>query len=241
MTATADLVVAFEKQLFFLGLVQERPSHFDRTTGLLSFGDQHRWQTQIIGTVSEASNTWRWAWANAELNIPPHLLVVSLALKAHGKQNGIPEFTQPELPLAQFDGDTLALHASSACEADAYYRCPHEGGALYVLIMDDNFPECADEPLQRVVLVFPQAIASLDISDHEEALCGYLDHHGLEHEHDDNQIVVRDEDDEPVLTATFDEQRRLTKLEARLEPEAPEDNDPGESWDEGQLRRMLGW
>lgn len=241
--------------------------HFDLDGGVLYFADQQHWRVQLLGTESEASNTWLWAWANTESNIPAHLLVASLALKAYGERHGIPELTTPELTLDRVDPHTLALLASGVCDANAYYRCPYEGGALYVLIMDENFPTCPDPPLRRVATVFPQAIASLDIPDHEAALCGYLDHYGLDHEHTDNQIVVRGEDGQPLLTATFDDQKRLTSLEARLggqadstdEDTTPEKrsaennaevNEPpesrpaeslsAESWDEAQMRRMLG-
>lgn len=112
-------------------------------------------------------------------------------------------------------GHVLAMIASGVCRADAYYRCTYEGGAAFVLIMDENFPKCTDPPLQRIATVFPQAIALLEIPDHKLALAGYLDHYGLRHEQDGDKIVVK-ENGEPVLTATFDERNRLTNLETTL-------------------------
>lgn len=113
----------------------------------------------------ESSGNWLWAWANTESNIPAHLLVASLSLRAYGEQHGIPQLTSPQLPLGQINSHSLALLASGICKANAYYRCPYEGGALFVLIMDENFPKCPDPPLQRIATVFPQAIAALDITD----------------------------------------------------------------------------
>lgn len=53
------------------------------------------------------------------------------------------------------------------------------------------------------------------------------------------RIVVK-EGGEPVLTATFDEQNRLTSLEVRLEARADSSAAaPSESWDQAQLRRLL--
>ncbi len=253
---------SFEKQHHLIGLIEQLNWRLSPSAGTLEFSNQFDWNIHIIVSESFLSDTWLWAWANTESNIPDHLLHASLALKAYGVKHGIPELTTPELPLSQIDGHTLALLASGICDADAYYRCPYEGGALYVLIMDDDFPECPDPPLQRIATVFPQAIASLDIPDHEEALCGYLDDYDLEHEHAGNQIIVRDEGGESVLTATFDEQKRLTNLEVRLEAQAdghdegapledrPEASQPREgaptespgaaSWDDAQFRRLMG-
>lgn len=239
-------VYSFDKQVFLSNLIGESGWVFDLPLGILTFSNQFRWQTQLLGTESETSGIWLWAWANTESNIPAHMLVASLVLKAYGEQHGIPELTTPQVPLDQINGHTLALLASGICEANAYYRCPYNGGALFVLIMDENFPKCPDPPLQRIATVFPQAIASLDIPDHNLALTGYLDHYGLSYERDDDKIVVK-EMGEAVLTATFDELGRLTNLEVKLKTEGdglaeelPTENPPGESWDEAQLRRMMG-
>lgn len=235
-------MASVDQQSCLSDLVGEDYWSVDLAAGLIYFSDRYQWHVQLLGTESAASGTWLWAWANTESNIPAHLLAASLALKAYGEQHGIPELTTPQLPLDQIDGHTLALLASGICEANAYYRCPYEGGALFVLIMDENFPKRTDPPLQRVATVFPQTIASLEVPDHKLALAGYLDHYGLTHEQDGDKIVVK-ENGEPVLTAAFDAQNRLTKLEAKLKAVADEldKSDPAESWDEAQLRRMMGW
>lgn len=236
----------FDKQLFFLSLLVDSFWHLDFPTGKLSFGSKYRWQTQLLGTESEVSGTWLWAWANTASNIPAHLLTASLALKAYGEQHNIPELTTPQPPLDQIDPHALALLTSGICEASAYFRCPYNGGALYVLITDDNFPKCPDPPLQRIATVFPQAIAALDLPDHEQALCGYLDHYGLSHEHADGRIVVPGAGGEPVLSAAFDAHKRLTRLDVTLTALAPPHVSdvlappPEPSWDDEQLRRIVG-
>lgn len=131
-------------QLHMAELVGLSDWHIDLATGMFSIGNQYQWHTQLLGLESEAIGDWLWAWANAESNIPTHLLVASLALKAYGEQHGIPELTTPQLSLDQIDGHTLALLATGICETNAYYRCPYDGGALYVLIMDESFPNCTD-------------------------------------------------------------------------------------------------
>lgn len=229
-----------------LALTGDRDWFFDLDIGLLFFDAKCRWQVQVLGTEAEHARNWLWAWANTGSNIPAHLLQASLTLKAYGEEHGIPELATSQLPLDQIDGHTLALFASGICEANAYYRCPYDGGALFVLIMDENFPEDPTPPLHRLATVLPQAIASLEITDHRLALTGYLDHYGLSFEQVVDKIVVK-ENGEPVLTATFDGQKRLTNLEAQLDPpavaEPVADMEPSqrvESWDEAQLRRMLG-
>lgn len=207
----------FDKQLHLNDLVGELDWHFDLGSGCLSFADRYRWHTQVLGTESEANQTWLWAWANRS-GIAPELLQASLALRDLGWQHGIAELLEAQLPLAEIDGHSLALIASGLLNADAYYRAPYEGGAAFLLITDERFPRCSAPPLARIASVFPQALAALDIPNHKAALAGYLESYGLAFESEPARIVVK-EQDEPVLTGTFDEQDRLTHLEITLKAE----------------------
>jgi hypothetical protein len=106
-----------------------------------------------------------------------------------GEQLQIRELTEPEVRLYVADGHTLSMIASGVCRADAYFRCPYEGGALFVLIQDENFPRCTEPPLQRIATIFPQAISSLNIPNHRPAFSGYLDDHGLAYERDQDRAA----------------------------------------------------
>jgi hypothetical protein len=227
---------SFDKQLHISRLVGQEDWYFNMTSGLLSFGLHLHFQAQIIGTESDKDRTWLWAWANKDSNVPRELLRAADILRIHGRLQTIPAFTEPELPLGEVDSHAFAMIASGLCRADAYYRAPYDGGVLLLLIQDDAFPRCTEPPLLRIISVFPQAIASLSIPNHRLALIGYLDHYGLTHEDEGSQVIVK-EKQEPMLTATFDEQNRLTQLVASVKPQAV---GMSEKWDEGQLRRMLG-
>ncbi|MBL8797842.1 MAG: hypothetical protein JNM56_28350 [Planctomycetia bacterium] len=207
---------SFDKQLYLMELVGEEDWHFNLASGLLSFGQHLHFQAQVLGTESDHDHTWLWAWANEGSNIPFSLLQCALQLKALGEKQQIPELTTPMLQLGDIDGHTLAMLASGVCQANAYYRCPYEGGAAFVLIQDESFPKPTEPPLARIASVFPQAISSIDIPDHRLALIGHLDHHGLVYEEVVGQVLVK-ENGEPVLTAVFDEQNRLTNLEVQVQ------------------------
>ncbi len=78
-----------DRQFHLTDLIENHDWNFDLATGTLSFGNQHQWHTQLLGTESETSGTWLWAWANTESNILAHLLVASLALKTYGRVAGV--------------------------------------------------------------------------------------------------------------------------------------------------------
>lgn len=215
MLASRYSAASFDRQLYLADIIDESDWHLDMAAGLLSFGGRHRWHIQVLGTELESAQTWLWAWANDASNIPPDLLRAAGAMRIQGRLYDIPEFTEPELPLSEVDGHTLAIIASGLCQANAYYRAPYEGGALFLLIRDDIYPRCQESPLARIATVFPQAIAALDIPNHRLALTGHLEYHGLGSTAMGHQIVAM-ENGQPLLTATFDERDRLSKLDVRI-------------------------
>jgi hypothetical protein len=210
------LLSSCNKQLHLSSLVGTLPWRFDVPTGTLSFGNDLHWHAQILGTESHETNTWLWAWANTGSNLPPALIQASLQMKWLSQEQNVPELTQPQLPLSQvINGHVLAMIASGICDADAYYRGPYEGGAAFLLIKDEKFPRSKEPPLARLAHVFPQAISAFVIPDHRLALTSYLDQHGIDYTSEGRTIVVK-EGKNPVLTARFDEQNRVAKLDVAL-------------------------
>ena len=140
----------FIRQAHYCELINKQPWHFNLAMGIPSFGNEHRWQPQLLCTESEPSGDWLWAWANTVSRISAHLFTASVALKAYGDEHGIPELTALQLPLDTVDGYTLALLACGICEATAYYRCPYEGRG--VVRADDRrgFLEVCRPPLRWI-------------------------------------------------------------------------------------------
>jgi hypothetical protein len=207
---------SFSKQLQLGSIVGNLEWTFDVPTGTLSFGNVHNWNAEILGTESHQANTWLWAWANTGSNLPPALIQASLQMKQLGEQQQIPELTEPQVPLTEkVNGHVLSMITSGVCDADAYYCGPYDGGAAFVLIKDPLFPHSTEPPLSQLVRAFPQAISAFAIPDHRLALTSYLDQFGIAYTIDGHTVAVT-ENGGTVMTATFDEHRRLTNLEAKL-------------------------
>ncbi len=206
---------AFDRQLLLADLLGDLPWSYDLQTGILSFGDEYQWKAEVLGTESDETCTWLWAWANEGSNIPEQKQAASLKLKALGEEHGIAELTEPMVPLDHADGHAFASIAVGEGLGKAYYRGPYEGGAAFLLITDDQLQFKVDEPLQRVFTVFPQVISALELPNHREALRGYLEHYGFEPEYQNETLVLHD-DGTVVLQAQFDGDGRLTKLEGTL-------------------------
>jgi hypothetical protein len=213
--ATQHTSFAFDRQLLLADLIGDLDWAYDLQTGILSFGDRFQWRAEVLGTESEETGTWLWAWANDASDIPTNQQGASLKLKSLGEEHDIAEFTEPMMPLDHADGHAFASIAVGEGLGKAYYRGPYDGGAAFLLITDERLQLQVEQPLQRILTVFPQAISSMELADHREALRGYLEHYGFEPENEGDALLLRQQGQE-VLRAEFDEQGRLRELKGTL-------------------------
>lgn len=84
------------------------------------------------------------------------------------------------ISLEHADSHAFASIAVGKGLGKTYYRGPYEDGAAFLLITDEQLQFDVDEPLQRILAVFPQAISALELPNHRKALRGYLQHYGFE-------------------------------------------------------------
>lgn len=204
---------SLEKQLHLSDLHGEHGWEFDLETGVLTFDEKHHYASQVLGTESHDSDTWLWAWANNASGIPAKFLKAARQMRAHGKEHGVAELTEPKVSLSVAEGHYLAIIAAGLCEAKAYYRGPYEGGALFVLITDDALPPHPQGAIVRIRSLVPQALSALPIADHRRAFEGYCKYLGVSVQAKGTSLIA--EAEEGSAKATFDKLGRLTKLSAK--------------------------
>lgn len=208
---------AYEKQLFLGGVIGERNWFYDLTAGSVRFGDDIAFDMQLLGTEGHNSGTWLWAWANTASQIPPQLLAAAQTVKAYGEQNNVPTLATPQLTLDNlYNGHNLAMVASGVYKANAYYRAPYEGGALFLLIVDTTFPADMRHPVTRIAETFPRFIANVLLSDQRAALTGYLESHGLIVKSAEKRIRGIHPTDRSEVAVLFDGQNRLADIRSEL-------------------------
>lgn len=110
----------------------------DPVHGAITFG-KREFPCGIIGTESETGGTWLWGWAHTESGLPENAAAPSRRAK-----RAIPdcaEFTTAKFELDELhNGHNLSMVTICAAEKNVcYYRCPYNGGALFVQI--DGLPE----------------------------------------------------------------------------------------------------
>ncbi|HEY3354790.1 MAG TPA: hypothetical protein VGQ83_16165 [Polyangia bacterium] len=214
------VATGWDRQMLLSELLDEHEWKLDLESGRIAFSSggtlcRKEWTfaVEVLGTESDTSETWRWSWANPG-GIPDQLTLASRRLQALGTEQGIPELAEPVLALCDVTGHELALCATSLLGADAYYRGPHGGGAVYVLIRDGAFPPPAVAPVVRLARHFPSLLATFDLTDHRRALRGFLRANGIPSvEREPRTLEVQTPGH--VLVAAFDDANRLADLVLR--------------------------
>jgi hypothetical protein len=208
--------VAFEKQRALADLLGEHNWQVDIPTGQMTFSraDSSRvvCDVQLLGTESYESNTWLWAWANTQSNLPAQVLVRAEELRGLGGQQGLEVLTTPSIDLEGRNAHELAMIASGLCNADAYYRGDYGAGALYCLL---TLPQLRLRPpvsALEITMVMTQLIAGISLN-HRRTFLHYLNAKGL-HAEESSGAVRATLPSGGTVNATFDDLGRLTEMRA---------------------------
>jgi hypothetical protein len=139
----AESVEALEKKQEKLqeefGLGSHADYLFDQATGTLEFKGssgvvQVRAQVVPIGSFSERSETWQWAWANESLL--PELRGQAEQCRGLETATGFGVFGQPVVKADPEMPWELAAMAVRQLDAHGCYRAPISAGALFLAIRD---------------------------------------------------------------------------------------------------------
>ncbi len=201
-------LAAYERQLAFSGMVGDRDWLLDQATATLRLGDDLVMPAQILGSVSDGSGTWLWAWANP--SVEPSMTTAAERARALGQERNIAVLVQSEVAIGRIgDGRLLALAVADALGAEAYYECPYEGGTAYVLVERlDLSPSQSTTPARRASTVVRAAIADIPTIVSRRAIEVYLARIGAAATVEDRRIAVAE-----GPTFTFDGLGHLTGIE----------------------------
>lgn len=198
-----------EKQLDFGDLIGDNNWNINIGNGEISFGENFVFPIQVLGTISHSSQTWLWAWANAQSGLSDNILKDSLFLKKYGEDNGIDLLRNNTFDFSKEDLHLMGIIASGINDSSAYYICDYGQGAMVVIIKSDKIEKTHKNDHLRVLTVFPRLISEFEVN-HKFALINYLKAKGYNVSDNENKIsATRNED---TITAEFDELSRLTKL-----------------------------
>lgn len=145
----------------------------DLDAGRLRFSEGLEFRFQVLGTESDNTLNWLWAWAEEQENLKPDLLTAALQMKEWGAKAGIPECTAPSVDLEKADGYILSLIASEVCAASCYYQDSYDGGASFLLLFGGGLEQQPGFDVAGLSRQFSNLMALYEF-DHRNALMSYL-------------------------------------------------------------------
>jgi hypothetical protein len=129
---------------------------------------------QVLGTRSESSQTWLWAWANVQSQIPAQLLRGVEQIKAEGERQNLSQFSEASFPMPE---DTPAYALSIICTRHLNlfcpFVCPYQGGAMFTAI--ESCPEAQNRPRNGLLVMSTLQLGITTFSfSHRPAVLAYL-------------------------------------------------------------------
>ncbi|MBL1408287.1 DUF6882 domain-containing protein [Sphingobacterium faecale] len=201
--------IALEKQLDFGELMGDNNWNVDMTAGTISFCDSLSFPLQVLGTFSHSSETWLWAWANQQSDLPDSIQQNALQLKKYGEDNEIDLLRNPRFDFSTNELHLLGIIATGLCHADAYYIADYGQGAMLLTITDSRIKQVRHDTHDRLRFVFPQLISQFEMN-HQNALRSYLRTKGYTVEETKTTLTATKDSD--IIQAEFDDLSRLTNL-----------------------------
>jgi hypothetical protein len=203
-------LLSLEKQLKFAQLTGEYIAEMNLDAGLISFSEGIQFPFQVIGTESDNTLTWLWAWADEQTELPAELIKASLKMRSWGEKQGIPECTTPSVDLNRTNGHVLSMIASEICGADCYYHDAYEGGGVFLLLFGEAIsrqPGFTADELSRHI----SFLLSLCDFNHRNAFLSYFKLRSLPATEHATFIVGELESGEDIR-ADFDSSGRLISI-----------------------------
>jgi len=202
-------LLALEKQDKFGRVVSEHLVDLDLVSGTARFGTDIELPFKVLGTTSDNTLTWLWAWSEAQDQIPENVAVAARELRAWGEREGLPEFIEPEVDLGRGDGQMLSMVAVEAAQASCFYRDPYEGGALYFLISGKEIDAQPSLDAERLAFHLRELSEEYEINP-RNALLAYFTAKELSSREEGTAVLCRLGNGEP-FKMEFDDQGRLVR------------------------------
>jgi hypothetical protein len=204
-------LISLEKQDKLELLLGDHTYVLDLDSGKIRFNDNLEFSFQVLGTESDNTLIWLWAWADEQTEeVPVELVQASRELRDWGLHEGVQEFTLPSVDLHRADGHILSMIAIELCRASCYFRDIYEGGSAFLLLYDKLIDAQPFFDLSRLSRRFLDLISRYDVN-HRKALLSYFRLRSLSPAVTGSTITCELDSGER-LSAEFDNAGRLTQF-----------------------------
>ena len=218
-------LLSLEHQIHLMDTVGIPPWEVDFAVPRFGFGGDKPLTASavhLLGSAAPGPRSWLWSWANPS-DYRPEVTRLAEQLRDFGKEHGIPELTEPEVPFDDLPGSptepaqvaSLMMEAAKAVTKRwTGYQGPVGGGTrIGMLIEHPSFVLPAPEG-PRVSRVLQQGVAELRFHDQRRGFRSHAQNRGLRLQENDTQLHI--EGPTFTVTANFNEHNLMTAMTVNM-------------------------
>ncbi|HEX6708568.1 MAG TPA: hypothetical protein VF169_27780 [Albitalea sp.] len=213
---TRHIGSSFARQLAFADFLGDGHWGADLDEGVFTYTPDKRLPLQVLGSESEVSGTWLWAWGNEQAGLSPSVLQAAHAVREFGEANDIAPLTTRSFALDDISGHAIAMLCAGLAGGKCYYRGPYDGGAAFFLVDGVPAQVLASVAPARAVTVIQQVISQFDV-DHRAMVRSFMQQQGYAIEEDGSTLRAAAASG-GALRLSFDTLGRLASIEGTLTP-----------------------
>lgn len=195
-------------------VVQNQDWSADFATGQLIFGN-NAYPVQFLGSESNSSNTWKWAFDNVN-GFPETLLGLANETKHFGEKWSLEALFTADLELNdRFNGHNLSIVACGVSKDNyCYYSAPHAGGSI--LMAFSNVPSSVFNPVDvhKFILITMNCLEKFSF-DHKIFIESFLSWNNTAYSWHGNTIIADFSQNLHIEFHQEEEFLRITSIEAR--------------------------
>jgi Family of unknown function (DUF6882) len=183
-------LLSFEHQLHLGDVLGDHSWQVDLAAPVFEFtGAQPRTCTRfhLLGSAAPGPQSWLWGWANPA-GYPEPVVGLAAYVRDFGRQHGIPELAEPEVPFHALPGSPsdptlvagiMTEAAKAAANNWTSYTGEVGGGTRAAFLIEHpDFRLPPPEP-PRLMRILQQSLAELPLTDHRRAFHAYAVRRGL--------------------------------------------------------------
>lgn len=204
--------LALDKQESLGELIGDKVGNLNIEKGVLSFDDDLEFPIQIIGTLSNETNKWHWAWDNEGIDLPEDLVKEAIEVKEIGEKHEISQFTTNIFDADNLEAHLIAMAVSGIMDDAGYYAADFDEITFFVTIQSDKIPH--DETIERFINVYNKFQKEFDVKP-RLAFEGYTKLRGYDYKEKEEFSVAKMGESRVIVG--FTDRGNMTHIQTMLE------------------------
>jgi hypothetical protein len=155
-------------------IIKDKKADFEIEDGTISWGEDLKFDFQLLGTLSIKDEKWIWAWDNQKVGFQDKIIEDAKKIKSLGEKYDIPQFKENKFQTSLHEAHIIAMTTTGLFEDDGYYVIDIEEKLFFITIKSDKIPH--EKTVEKFLYNYNTFEKEFDV-DPRLALEGYAKSH----------------------------------------------------------------